>query len=139
MLLYDINIFKHLISLFFMYKPESYLNQLAEYILKNLKKGYTQDSLKYSLISQGYSKISVDNAIGIANKQLAETAPEMKEKPQITYKIIDEQDKVIEVTPERKKSWLKRIYRIKTPHPKSHFVRFLPSKTSFHSVLNAPL
>jgi len=110
MLLYDINIFKHLISLFFMYKPESYLNQLAEYILKNLKKGYTQDSLKYSLISQGYSKISVDNAIGIANKQLAETAPEMKEKPQITYKIIDEQDKVIEVTPERKKSWLKRIF-----------------------------
>ena len=29
--------------------------QLAEYFKRNLKKGYTADSLKWALINQGYS------------------------------------------------------------------------------------
>ncbi len=91
-----------------MFKPENHITQLAEYVLKNLKKGYTIDSLRFSLINQGYSKISVDNAIENANKRLAETAPEMKEKPQITYKIIDEHNKPISIS--KKKSWWKRIF-----------------------------
>ena len=40
---------------------------IADYIKKNLKKGYTLDSLRFSLISQGYSKISVENAISGAS------------------------------------------------------------------------
>ncbi len=75
-----------------MYKAMDYIQQLADYLKRNLAKGYTLDSLKFSLISQGYSRISVEKAIELANKQLAEKAPEMKEKPQITYKVIPEVD-----------------------------------------------
>ncbi len=73
----------------------NYIQQLADYILKNLSKGYTVDSLRFSLINQGYSKISINKAIEIANKRLAAKAPLMKEKPQITYKVIDEENKPI--------------------------------------------
>ena len=73
-----------------MEKPKDYVQQLADYIKKNLSKGYTLESLRFSLIGQGYSRISVDNAIETANKQLAANAPLMIEKPQITYKLIPE-------------------------------------------------
>jgi hypothetical protein len=71
-------------------QPKTHAQNLADYIKKNLRKGYTLDSLKFSLITQGYSKISVENAIDISNKQLAKELPEVKEKPQITYKITAE-------------------------------------------------
>lgn len=70
-----------------MYKPENYIQQLADHIKRNLKKGYTIEALTVSLINQGYSRISVEKAIELANQQLAASAPEMKEKPQISYKI----------------------------------------------------
>lgn len=63
--------------------------QLVNYIIKNLNKGYTADTLKYSLLSQGYGRTSVQKAIDDAHKQLAKNAPVMKEKPQITYEVID--------------------------------------------------
>jgi len=91
-------------------KPQSYIEQLAEHIKKNIKKGYTIDSLRFSLISQGYSKLSVDNAITLAHKQLAEEIPHIKEKPHITYKIIDE-DNTIELK-QKKSFWefLKELF-----------------------------
>ena len=69
---------------------KNYIRQLADYIRKNLAKGYTPDSLRFSLLDQGYSEISIERAMEIANKEIAKTAPMMKEKPQITYKIVDE-------------------------------------------------
>ena len=69
---------------------KTHIEQISDYIKKNLKKGYTLDSLKYSLISQGYTKISVESAIELASKQMAQEIPEMKEKPQITYKVLEE-------------------------------------------------
>jgi len=63
---------------------------IADYIKKNLKKGYTLDSLRFSLISQGYSKISVENAIDLANKQMAKEIPQIKERPEIIYKVVTE-------------------------------------------------
>ena len=71
-------------------RSKSYIEQLAEYIKKNLKKGYTLDALRFSLVSQGYSKFSVEQAIEFMNKQLSAEAPKLKEKPQITYKIFNE-------------------------------------------------
>lgn len=71
-----------------MNKTGNYIQQLADYIKKNLNKGYTQDALRFSLINQGYSKISVEKAIELVNKQLADNVPPIKEKPQIVYKII---------------------------------------------------
>tara|TARA_B100000315_G_C14128912_1_gene385955 strand:- start:10 stop:261 length:252 start_codon:yes stop_codon:yes gene_type:complete len=63
---------------------------IADYIKKNLKKGYTLDSLRFSLISQGYSKISVENAIDLVNKQMAKEIPQIKERPEIIYKVVTE-------------------------------------------------
>jgi len=93
-----------------MYKPTDYIQQLADYIKKNLNKGYTLDALRFSLMGQGYSRISVEKAIELANKQIAETIPEIKEKPTITYKIVDEENKPIQVLTNEKKSFWKRLF-----------------------------
>ncbi len=85
-----------------MYRPKDYIQQLADHIKRNLAKGYTQDSLRFSLINQGYSRTAINNAIDLANEQLAEKVPIMKEKPQIIYKAID--DKPI------KKSFWKKLF-----------------------------
>jgi len=66
--------------------------QLAEYIMKNLKKGYTPDALKYSLLTQGYSRTSVEKAIETANKQLALEAPKMQEKPHVKVTLVDDNE-----------------------------------------------
>ena len=68
---------------------ETHIQQLTEHIKKNLKKGYTSDSLRFSLINQGYTKISIEKSIELANKQLADEIDELKEKPQITYRVIE--------------------------------------------------
>jgi len=62
---------------------ESYIRQLVNYLKKNLSKGYTLESLKWALISQGYSRSEVNRAIKITNKELAKSAPKLKEKPVI--------------------------------------------------------
>ena len=69
-------------------RQTDYMQQLADYIKKNLSKGYTLDSLKIALEEQDYSRTSIENAIKLANEQLAKSAPEMKEKPKINYEII---------------------------------------------------
>ncbi len=74
------------------YQPQSHIQQLADYIKKNLAKGYTMDSLKFSLFNQGYSRTSVEQAVELANQQLAAQAPVMKEKPQIIYKMITDEN-----------------------------------------------
>ncbi|MEM0465243.1 MAG: hypothetical protein QXW97_00910 [Candidatus Pacearchaeota archaeon] len=87
-------------------RSKDYLQQLADYIKKNLAKGYTLDALRFSLLSQGYSRLSVDNAIKIANEQLAAEVPKIKEKPQITYKIVSNDKTYIY---EKKHGFLKKI------------------------------
>ena len=84
---------------------EDYKRKLINYFKKNLAKGYTSDSLRFALMDQGYSKTSVEAALEQANKELAEKAPVLKEKPKIKYEIIDEYDKPITI----KKSFFKRI------------------------------
>lgn len=83
-------------------------NQLVGYFKKNLKKGYTPDSLKCALIKQGYSRIIVKQALEEANKEIAEKLPKLKEKPRIKYEIIDENDRPVNI----KKSFWKRIFGI---------------------------
>ena len=92
-----------------MYKSKDVTSQLVEHIKKNLAKGYNQDTLRFSLISQGYSKITVENALEKANKELSNKIPEVKEKPKITYKIIGKDNKPIKVLTPRKGFW-QRIF-----------------------------
>jgi len=67
---------------------ETYISELVEYLKKNLKKGYTQESLKWALISQGHSKASIEKAIKVANEEFAKEAPILETKPVIKYEII---------------------------------------------------
>jgi len=85
-----------------------YLRNIVNYFKKNLAKGYTLESLKWSLVKQGYSRTLVEKAIEQVNKELAEKAPVLKEKPRIKYEIIDENDKPISI----KKSFWRRIFGI---------------------------
>ena len=78
---------------------------LKDYLKKNLKKGYTLESLKWALLKQGYSRTAIERAIEKIHKELAEKAPILKEKPSISYQIIDEEDNPINV----KKSWWERL------------------------------
>lgn len=64
-------------------RQTDYIQQLASYIKKNLAKGYTLTSLRTALESQEYSRIAIEQAIKLANEQLAREAPPMKEKPVI--------------------------------------------------------
>lgn len=89
---------------------ENYLQQLADYIKKNLAKGYTLESLKIALESQDYSKISIERAIELVNEQLAASAPLMKEKPVIKYAVIQNlgEDKEPKETKEK---FLKKLFK----------------------------
>jgi len=78
---------------------------LIEYFKKNLKKGYTSDALYWALVNQDYTRTEVTSALEQANKELAQQAPVLKEKPQIKYQIFDQHGQPITI----KNSWWKKI------------------------------
>ena len=65
------------------------MDELTDYLKKNLRKGYTKESLRWALIKQGYSKLEVDHALAKADELLADEAPVLKSKPTIKHEIID--------------------------------------------------
>lgn len=69
-------------------ESKNYMNEIAEYIKKNLKKGYTKDSLKWALVNQGYSKMEVEKALKKVDLDLAQEAPILKTQPIITYEAV---------------------------------------------------
>jgi len=83
-----------------------YKRKMIDYLRRNLKKGYTEDSLKWALTNQGYSKISIEDALRRVHMELAQKAPILKEKPVIKYEVIDQTGKAIEV----KKSFWDRFF-----------------------------
>jgi hypothetical protein len=86
-----------------------YKGNVVEYLKRNLKKGYTEEALRWALVNQGYSRSVVDASINQANKEMADVAPIVKEKPKITYNVYDEQDNPVFV--KLKKPFWKRIFR----------------------------
>ena len=87
-------------------RDSEYKKKIVEYVKKNLKKGYTLESLKWALVDQGYSRTLVDLAIKDANLELSKEAPVLSEKPVITHEVIDENNTATEV----KKSWWRRFF-----------------------------
>ncbi len=73
--------------------------QLIEYFKKNLSKNYTEESLKFALVKQGYSRAAIDQALEQTHKEIAEKAPVLKEKPVIKYEIYNENNEPIKVDP----------------------------------------
>jgi len=87
-------------------RSEEYKKKIVEYLKKNLKKGYTIESLRWALIGQGYPRTIVENSINEANKELSQQAPILKEKPVIIHEILDENDQPIQL----KRPWWKRFF-----------------------------
>ena len=85
---------------------DNYKQQIMNYLKKNIKKGYPQETLKWALINQGYSRIIVENSLEELNQELAKSAPILKEKPTIKYEIVDENDMPIII----KKSFWRKIF-----------------------------
>jgi len=80
--------------------------KLMDYIQRNLKKSYTLEALKWALIKQGYSRVLVEKAIEDTHQEMAKKAPILRDKPQINYSIVDENDKPVNF----KKSWWKKLF-----------------------------
>lgn len=80
--------------------------KLVDYFKKNLKKGYTEESLKWALIKQGYTRTVIEESILQVHKELAEQAPVLKEKPKISYEVLDENDRPVQL----KKPWWKKMF-----------------------------
>lgn len=72
-----------------MRKTVDYLGQVVNYIRKNLKKGYTKESLRWALVNQGHSRIEIDKAFKRTEQEMAKEAPILKTKPIIKYEIIE--------------------------------------------------
>ena len=85
---------------------EGQRKSIIEYLRRNIKKGYTIESLRWALIGQGYSRAFVEASIDELNKELARKAPILKEGPIIKYEIVDENNEPIVF----KKPWWKRIF-----------------------------
>ena len=81
----------------------NYQDQLVNYIKKNLKKGYTKESLKWALIDQGNSRIQMDRAFKRAEEEMARQAPILKTKPKITYELVE--PKIEDIKVEKKSFW----------------------------------
>ncbi len=78
---------------------DTYKDRLKEHIKKNLKKGYTPDTLKYALVRQGYSRVLVEKALEESQKEIALEVPVLKPRTQIVYEP--------ETKKEETKSWWK--------------------------------
>lgn len=90
---------------------QDYITQIVEYIKKNLSKGYTLDSLRFALLNQDYSRTAIEKAIQIANEELANKIPPLKEKPIIRYEVVSNKDikKEMKNKP-KKKSFFKKLF-----------------------------
>lgn len=86
-----------------MVKPKDYRQELCDYIKRNLKKGYTMESLKWALINQGYSRIEVEKALRFVDMDLAKNAPILKTENSVpAYEVVD--------IPEKPKSFWQRFF-----------------------------
>ena len=87
-----------------------YNQQIVEYLRKNLKKGYSRDSLKWALVSQGHSNFEIERAFRRVDREMAKSAPILKTKPQIKYERIDEDERSYPVVLEPKKPFWKKFF-----------------------------
>ena len=89
---------------------KDYMDKMVDYLVSNLSKGYSPESLKWSLINQGYSRSEISKAVEQANKELAEKK-KLNDKPVIKYEVLDENENIVhseELKP--KKSFWKRMF-----------------------------
>jgi len=89
---------------------ENRRGKLVDYFKKNLAKGYTEESLKWGLIQQRYSRTDISRAIEKVRKEIEEekSAKEVaKEKPKIKYEIYGADNKPIKIEVRKPFYWKK--------------------------------
>jgi|TARA_B100000315_G_C14413784_1_gene512256 hypothetical protein len=84
--------------------------KLVEYFKKNLSKGYTEESLKWGLVQQGYSRTDISRAIEKVRKELEEERVAKnadKEKPKIKYEFYGDDNRPIKIEVRKPLNWRK--------------------------------
>jgi hypothetical protein len=84
-----------------MIRSGDYSQKLVDYLKRNLSKGYDLESLRWALVSQGYSRVQVEKAMGIVKEQMLQSVPKAAEPAKITA--VEEPTVVVE--PEKKSIW----------------------------------
>lgn len=85
---------------------ENRRRNLVDRVKRNIKKGYTLESLKWAMVGQGYSKAEVNGILEIAEREIKEESPkpkEKKEKPKIKHELYDVDNKPIKITTRKPK------------------------------------
>lgn len=88
------------------------VRKIVNYFKKNIRKGYTGDSLKWALMRQGYSRVLVENSLKQAEREMSEKAPELKDKPIIKHEFVDHRNKPIKIN-YKKPLWKKFLSMFK--------------------------
>lgn len=90
-------------------KDANYMQNLVDYTKRNLKKGYSQDSLRWALINQGHSRIEVDKALSLAQTDISkESLSSTRSQP--SQQSMPSSMPSIAVEPEPKQSFWKRWF-----------------------------
>ncbi len=63
-----------------MRRDETYIQRMTDYLKRNVKKGYTLETLRWALINQGHSKLEVEKAMGMVHNELVKEAPVLKQE-----------------------------------------------------------
>tara|TARA_Y100000310_G_scaffold317241_1_gene369899 strand:- start:11364 stop:11645 length:282 start_codon:yes stop_codon:yes gene_type:complete len=89
---------------------KGFMDEIVSYIKKNVKKGYTEESLKWALMGQGYSKLEVEKGLKRAHMELAQQAPLLDAKPKITYEIVEPREHAVKVESDSRPLWKKLFF-----------------------------
>ena len=92
---------------------ENRRGKLVDYFKKTFMKGYTEESLKWALIQQGYSRTDISRAIEKANKEIDKEKIDKevaKEKPKIKYELYGADNKLLRIET-RKPFSLRKFFR----------------------------
>lgn len=87
-------------------KESEYRKKLTDYLRKNMSKGYNIESLRWALVSQGYTRTDIDKAIEEVNREMEAAKKKLEEKPVVKYEVFDNDNQ--QVYPQ--KPWWKKIF-----------------------------
>jgi len=84
------------------------LSPLVDYMRRNLSKGYKIADLRWTLVSQGYSKIEIDKALNLINEEQEAENKKKQEIEEATKKMFSKQE--VEPIREEKKGFFGRLF-----------------------------
>lgn len=69
-------------------KRRGVVDELTDYLKKNMQKGYSRESLRWALVNQGYSRLEVTKALESLDRELTKETQNLSTKPHIEHKLI---------------------------------------------------